>query len=336
MRRGVLRGNGLNGNVIFDTSNPANRDDCFLPYVNLRKCFFENGYDISTPDIFKSSIIDFELHQDVQDISRSDHNFLLMFETEFVKPENGNSKYWGRYKKIFTWRDDLVDGEKFLKINFPNPIHSYSPDGFISRDIFCCLIASNRSLVSSDERILYQARVDAIRWFECNAPEDFGLFGVDWGLPPAKNGKLGRLENRARRYLCKFSSKIPFPSYRGRVEHKRMVLTRARFAICFENVRDLPGYITEKIFDCFFSGCVPIYWGASNIGQYVPEDCFIDRKRFKDNLDVYQFLKKITEEQFLGYQIRINNFLKSRQAYPFSSEYFAETVVNTVVKDLVS
>ena len=48
------------------------------------------------------------------------------------------------------------------------------------------------------------------------------------------------------------------------------------FAICYENARDIPGYITEKIFDCFFAGCVPIYWGgAPNVTDHIPANTFI-------------------------------------------------------------
>jgi hypothetical protein len=118
------------------------------------------------------------------------------------------------------------------------------------------------------------------------------------------------------------------------VEHKRQVLTRTRFAICYENVRDLPGYITEKIFDCFFSGCVPVYWGASNIEKHVPADCFVDRRRFSDTGAVYAYLKAMSEAEFMGYQQRIASFLQSDAARPFDSEFFAATVARTILHDM--
>ena len=33
----------------------------------------------------------------------------------------------------------------------------------------------------------------------------------------------------------------------------------------------VPNYYTEKITDCFATGTVPIYWGATNIGDYFDE-----------------------------------------------------------------
>ena len=46
-------------------------------------------------------------------------------------------------------------------------------------------------------------------------------------------------------------------------------------------MRDVLGYITEKIFDSFAAWCVPVYWGASNVTDYIPEGCFIDRRKFR-------------------------------------------------------
>ena len=37
-----------------------------------------------------------------------------------------------------------------------------------------------------------------------------------------------------------------------------------KFNICFEN-GSYPGYLTEKLFDAFMAGCVPIYWGDTSL-----------------------------------------------------------------------
>jgi len=77
-----------------------------------------------------------------------------------------------------------------------------------------------------------------------------------------------------------------------------------------------------------------VYWGANNITAHIPSDCYIDRRKFRDTGEVYAFLKAMTEPEFRGYQQRIAAFLRSDAAYPFSSEFFAETIVNTIVQDL--
>lgn len=327
---------GFENNVIFDLSHPWNRDNCFQPFHLMREKLKSCGIEINTVDVTKKELLAFDLQMDVQRLGAYDFCYLLMLETPQICPANGISSNWSRYRKVFTWNDDLVDRNRFIKINFPNFININPVDGLLSRDRFCCLISSNRTLVSRDERILYPERVKAIRWFEQNAPQDFDLYGVDWDIPVVGSGLLGKLERRAWRALGRIVALKPFPSYRGKVANKRDVLTRTRFAICYENVRDLSGYITEKIFDCFFSGCIPVYWGASNITTHIPGDCFIDRRKFHDTLELYNFLKGITENEFRGYQQRIAVFLQSESAYPFSSEYFAETIVNTIVHDIGS
>lgn len=327
---------GFKNNSIFDLCHPWNRDNCFQPYYLMREKLKYHGIEINTDDVNEGRALAFELHMDVAKQSIARPCYLLMLETAQVCPANGIPSNWNRYRKVFTWNDELVDGDRFIKINFPNPIHVHPVDGFSPRDRFCCLISSNRTLAVQDDRILYPERVRAIRWFETHAPHDFDLYGVDWDMPVLPGGLVGKLERRFWRALGRFVKLRPFPSYRGKVVHKRDVLARTRFAICYENVRDLPGYITEKIFDCSFSGCVPVYWGASNITDHIPADCFVDRRQFHDTGEVYRFLKAMTEQEFRGYQQRMAVFLQSDAAYPFSSEFFSETIVNTIVQDIGS
>ena len=325
---------GITGNSIFDLTNMHNRDSTFEPYVRLRESFQLCNIDLNTDDINNSEQIIFQLHQDVQNTDSKAPAYLLLNETSMVRPVNADRMSLCKYRKIFTWDDELADGNRFVKINFPNPIQVHAVDGFSKRDRFCCLIAGNKTLSVRDNRNLYPERVTTIRWFEANAPKDFDLYGIGWDMPAVDSGLIGKIERRFWRLLANVFQLRPFPSYRGQITHKREVLTRTRFAICYENVRDLPGYITEKIFDSFFSGCIPVYWGASNIEDYVPSDCFIDRRKFTNTEEVYHFLIAMTENEFIGYQQRIVRFLQSAAAYSFSSDFFAETIVKTIVQDL--
>jgi hypothetical protein len=325
---------GFLKNSIFDLTHESNRDDCFHPYYLVRGKLKNHGIEINTCDVNGRRSLVFELHMNVQKKITSKPCYLLMLETPQACPENGDINQWDKYRKIFTWNEDLVDDNRFIRINFPNQIHIYPSDGFANREHFCCLIAGNKTLSVIDKRDLYMERVNAIRWFEQNAPADFDLYGADWDLPAWGRGKFGKVTRRLLRVFSHINEMHPFHCYRGKVLSKRNVMIRTRFAICYENVRDIPGYITEKIFDCFFSGCVPVYWGASNITEYIPADCFVDRRQFSDTGKVYEFLKAMTEHEFRGYQQRIALFLQSKAAYPFSSEFFAETIVNTIVQDL--
>ena len=50
-------------------------------------------------------------------------------------------------------------------------------------------------------------------------------------------------------------------SYRGLAASKIDIMKRYRYCLVFENQRQ-PGYVTEKLLDCFVAGSVPLYWGA--------------------------------------------------------------------------
>lgn len=337
MRNALLIGNGLKGNNIFDSCNQGNRDNCFDPYIKLRKGFYEHGCDLNTFDVGGGQQnIFFQLHQDVNDVIEGVPAYLMLLETPMVRPQNRNIDSYACYRKVFTWNDHLVDGEKFIKINTPNFIVVPDVTGFDSRPNFCCIIAGNKAPVSYDPRELYSERVKAIRWFESNAHTDFALFGVGWGLPQARCGRFGRMLDRISKRLYPFFNSTPFPSYQGRVDNKSTVLRRTKFSICYENIRDETGYITEKIFDSFFSGCVPVYWGADNINDHVPSDCFVDRRNFRDTASLYKHLKEMDENTFIEYQKRIVEFLSCGLGAKFSSEVFAETIVSAVMADLKS
>lgn len=319
---------------VFNLDSNLNRDNGFYSWVVLREAFLKHQFSMHTADVNSHHDVAFELHVDVQKGNVSLPCYLLMLETSQVYPGNGILENLARYRKVFTWDDTLVDGKHFIKVNFPNPICIPPVDGFGKRDLFCCLISSNRSLNISDDRILYPERVKVIRWFEKNVPQDFYLYGMDWDIPIIPPGLRGKLLRRFWKGLSRFIKINHFPSFRGRVERKCNVLQRSRFSICYENIRDMPGYITEKIFDSFFSGCVPVYWGASNITDYVPADCFIDRRLFADTEDIYKHLKNITEDEYRGYQQRIAVFLQSDAGHQFSSEALAETIVETILQDI--
>ena len=101
MKYGVLRGNGLKNNEIFDRGSPKNRDGCFEPYALLKETFAKFGVQLETSDKGGRSLVDFEIHQDCQQDVCAGKNYLMMFETSFVQPNNGVVALLNRYNKIF-------------------------------------------------------------------------------------------------------------------------------------------------------------------------------------------------------------------------------------------
>jgi hypothetical protein len=58
------------------------------------------------------------------------------------------------------------------------------------------------------------------------------------------------------------------------VQDKSLLLSKYTFNVCFEN--DLyPNYITEKIFESWDAGCIPVWWGADQ-AKYLNPDAYIN------------------------------------------------------------
>ncbi len=329
-----LCANEQNDNIIFQWDHPTNRDNCYYPYWLLKNEFLKACIEINTVDVNSGKDVEFELHQDVQRIVCDVPAYVMLLESPVIRPDDQNKELLAHYRKVFTWNDDLIDGHRYIKINTPNNIIVNEFRGWHGRDRLCCMIAGNKSANQTSPLELYSERVRTIRWFEQHAPQDFDLFGTGWDAPAARQGLLGKVLGRLQRQLFSRIGKVNFPSYRGKVVSKLETLQRYRFSICYENVRDIPGYITEKIFDSFFAGCVPVYWGASNVSTHIPETCFIDRRKFANHEDLYKFMHSMTETEYTCYQEQIATFLTSEQARPFSAEFFAETICTTIVRDL--
>ncbi|PKP62139.1 hypothetical protein CVT91_00470 [Candidatus Atribacteria bacterium HGW-Atribacteria-1] len=313
----------------FDVSNKiSNRDDCLYGWYLLQKKFRENGIDLSTQDINPPSESQFIIYNEIpkiKNITPDKDNYFLMLESKIIRPDNWSIDNHRFFKKIFTWDDTLVDNKKYIKINYPHKLPVDLDYDLNRKEKFCAMIVANKFKPHPLE--LYTERIKAIRWFEQRHPEDFDLYGIGWDKYNF-NGMLSRLNrfDALRKIL-----KPRYPSYKGSIESKKEVYKKYKFAICYENARDIPGYITEKIFDCFFAGCVPVYWGASNITDHIPTDTFIDRRNFKSYEELYQYLKNRTDKKYIDYLSATKNFIKSDKIYPFSAECFAETLINEII-----
>jgi hypothetical protein len=75
---------------------------------------------------------------------------------------------------------------------------------------------------------------------------------------------------------------------------------------------------------------VPIYWGASNISDYVDENAFIDRRKFKSNEELEAYLLSITEDQFIVFQNAMQDYLESEKFKKFLPEAFSKTVISVL------
>lgn len=81
----------------------------------------------------------------------------------------------------------------------------------------------------------------------------------------------------------------------GPVADKFEFLNQYKFNIAFEN-SSVSGYTTEKIFDAFAAGTVPIYWGNPNIVQDVNPEAFINVADFANFEEAIEYIKKVDSD----------------------------------------
>jgi len=236
---------------------------------------------------------------------------LSVLECPMIKPDSWDLEYHRQFDRVFTWSDDLVDGKFYLKHNFANDLTLRNDFDQLLADHdnrkLACMINSCIVPPSAEQypKNLYGHRIAAIRWFEANHPEDFELWGNFW-------------------------NKDHFPSYRGRSENKYQTFGNYKFAICLENAYGYSGYISEKLLDCLISGIVPIYWGAPNISDWIPEDCYIDIRKFESYPQLYFHLQQIDKARYQQYLESIRDFLATSKGYPFASKTFFSTLVDLI------
>jgi alpha(1,3/1,4) fucosyltransferase len=227
---------------------------------------------------------------------------LFMWEPYIRMRKLYNQNLHDCFSKIYTWNDDLVDNVKYFKFNYP-VLRPMTADVVpFDEKKLCTLVTgyvNNPAKYPGEHpNELYTERFKAVEFFEKVGETSFDVYGRGWERAP------------------------PCNSFRGPCQDKQQVIKNYKFSLCYENCRDVKGYITEKIFDCFAAGSVPIYWGAPNVGDYIPTECFIDRREFATLDDLYLFLKTMTKERYDAYLQSIRNFLDSDAAQAFSEEHF--------------
>ena len=164
-------------------------------------------------------------------------------------------------------------------------------------------------------RELYADRLAAIRYFA--RYDGFHLYGYGWDQP------VHRASRATQTAVRRANRGEIAPGLRA----KRAVLSRYRFAICFENTV-FPGYLTEKLFDCLLAGCIPIYWGDPAVAELIPPACFVDYRRFGDLAELDRYLQQMKPTEAQVYLDAAADFLASAAYTPFLADTFAAELLD--------
>ncbi|HBA61030.1 MAG TPA: hypothetical protein DCZ92_09465 [Elusimicrobia bacterium] len=328
-------------NAVFDAASVLNRDNCLAGFRALKSTIEAAGSSCNTFDVYlaENTIPDAVLFLDIplRPVNEllgkwADRVFkcVLLQEPETIVPQNWDFSLHKQFDRILTWNDGLVDNKFYFKFNYGNVLPQSIPKDLSKKKNLCVVIAGHRKSAHPVE--LYSKREEVIRWFEAHHPGEFDLYGRGWDEYLFQGPRLWRALNR-----IKFLRKIlapRFPSYRGEAARKLDVLGKYKFSVCYENNCGMPGYISEKIFDCFLAGCLPVYWGAPNIKEHIPQECFLDKREFHDYEALYKRMKEMTDAEYLSRLQAIETFLNSEKGRSFSVERFAKTIADALLGEI--
>lgn len=328
-----IEGHSLNS--LFSEIDPLNYYGPTYTHRLIRKLFLNFGVEINTPDLNVNRNIFFEIYAEGQPVKNNNFKkYFIAQENPTINLLNQDLVYCKNFSKVFAWDRRVADQPNGVLLMVPNEIKLFEFSSYVEREIFSCLINGNKRFPVSSEDDLYEERFAVIEWYQRNAPIDFALYGRGWDKPKAGFTRKDKLIRRGKRLASQLFGYKPFPSYRGSVIDKGDIYQNCKFAYCYENTKNLENYITEKIFDAMMYGCVPIYWGAQNVLDFIPKECFIDRRDFANQASLHQYLKNMTSEVYERYQVAIYDFLRSDKILPFKAETYANRVVEEIIQDL--
>ena len=298
------------GNALF---NSEERDGTLIPFCELKKAAIKLGYNIKAvytlenlPDV--AAIVFLNTHNEYRFMNLLQFyncpKILYIWEPPLNDNIGYNATYYQYFTKVFSLSSDLVDNKKVFKWYYPQPsLHMIDKLPRYEDKKLCTMIIGRH--YSNYPGELYSARLQAIEFFSRYGTQEFEFYGGGWS---------------AQQYPC----------YRGTVKNKAACLKNYRFSLCYENTNNVPGYLTEKIFDCFVAGCVPVYWGDPAINHSIPHNCFINRYSFSSLDQLYHYLKNMPREVYQEYLDNIQRFLTSPAAYRFSIPAFIDTFLSAI------
>lgn len=307
----------LSENRLFNLSV---RDNAIERFVEAHQLLTNNGCRCRTIDLCELSEVDVvifygissELHWLTRAINHNPHVRMINIPIEppVISPFHEENVLCAMpFDRIIVWNDDLaLKGLPFVKANIGEAVICSDEIPVVPFQQKYFLVAITSSKLIKHPNGIHQERFHAFDFFS-KKEEGIDLYGVGWG---------------------ETSYSFVKTSYKGMCDNKKDILQLYKFSICFENAKNYPGLITEKIFDCFAAGTVPIYYGSPNVREYIPEECFIDFCAFSNYEELYQFLVNMPVDVYQSYLDAVKIFIKTPAYYEFTSKRFAEIVLEQV------
>jgi hypothetical protein len=261
--------------------------------------------------------------------------YLLLCEPKAIMPRVYKKEYLNNFDKVFTFNEDLIDNKKFIKTRLNLTTSKYFKILKNKKNFLSCYFVSNRP----NNKSLFKFREKLILWFNNNYPEYFHLYGKDWQLLKKDTKNIFvKIILKVFNYVINIfniniiNKNIIKNVYKGFSRNKIKDGSKYYFQFCIENSRE---WISQRIFHCFNSGSVPVYFGYKNISKFIPNNCYIlikDQNSFQEVLNKMQKVcanKKIYKK----YLDNIKEFIKSERIKEFFLENDVEIIKKNLLKD---
>jgi hypothetical protein len=354
---------GYAGDRLFTAqTGPYSRDAVNAPWIHLRDRLDAGGVRVHTVDLLERGALEpaarnlylsfgprRRLRRLVQRFGLVRSGFFAL-ECPIVDPQlyRDLSSVGRSFETVYSFsteeslRPYLSAPVRLEQFQLPNPYDRVDEEQWRRRDRkFLAMINANK-LPRLCEGELYTERLRVVEYF--NRFGEIDLYGIGWE-GPAYRVTTSRVPGRARAIAHHARSRwerlrpptdrlrvAARVAWRGPAASKAEVLGRYTFAICFENMV-LEGWITEKIFDCFVAGTIPVYLGAPDIQRWVPAECFVDMRRFAGYDELRAHLHALTPQETEGYRRAARDYLRSDSFRPFTKEAFADLLAGIVRRD---
>ena len=260
---------------------------------------------------------------------------LVVAENLLIERKNAQYERYKEFKLVFTYEDKAIEKYGCRRLDYAFRFDD-RPRDFIpfGQRKFANMITSRVKKLRPG-LVSYQ-RLWTIAYYENNHSNEFDLFGIGW--------EKGRLCCPSRDWQCRMLSRLGLyrmlpnrrvKTWRGRLDGKRDTIAKYRFSYCYENTTLIPGYITEKLFDVLMAETVPVYLGAPETAGRLPKGLYVDRASFRDDADLYRYLRDMSETEWMGYIENGRNFVHDRELRrPFTDEHYSEVLVNGILEVL--
>jgi hypothetical protein len=308
---------GYNRDALFDPNLPGVRDDVLQNWRRLKEVAASRGIDIHTLDVTANPDLVVSLDTILDEPPAP--WILYINEPRVTRPDlyKQFDELTNKTERLFTHSIDLAGRAPNVR-HFsypqimPNGIEALANNA--NRQLIAMINANKRPASLRGELYTKRLRLAALM---------------------AKQGELDVYGPGWERTLKAYSFYPPWTRrirsrWKGLVNSKHETLSKYDFCLAFENACSR-GYITEKVFDPMFVGCIPVYLGAPEIAEVLPPATFLDYRSIGSAKRLLKTIRSMSLDEKMERRRAMRQFLESES---FLGRFGVDTWVDQLLYEI--